>query len=140
VCDQGKQSSNIFSGATMLDNVVPWAFSKKTANKPVQKKLEDRYFSLMIKHIFKKPVFSSQTQRPECPQKQVIGTTPCFSHFRFFCRFNENVQSCWNLQKFIYKKITLIQMVTKTGRKKAVKSRSLECTIFKKNGPVAYSL
>jgi ribosomal protein S1 len=103
----------------------------------VQKKFEDGYFSLMIKHIFKKPVFNSQTQNPVCPNKQAIGATPDFSHFRFFCRFNKNSQSCWNLQRFIYKKIALIQMVTKIGHKIAVKLTSSECTIFKKNGLAA---
>jgi hypothetical protein len=121
----------------MLENVDKWEFSKKQANKPALKKLEDGYFSLMIKHIFKKPVFNSQIQRPVCPQKQAFGTPLDFSHFRFFCRFNKNSQSCWNLQRFIYKKIALIQMVTKIGHKIAVKLTSSECTIFKKNGLAA---
>jgi hypothetical protein len=124
----------------MLDNVDKWEFFKKAANKPAPKKFEDGYFSSMINHIFKKPVFNSQIQRTKCPQKQAFRTPPDISHFWFFCRFNENDQTCWNLQRFISKKTILIQMVTKIGRKKAVKSMSLECTIFKKNGPAAYSL
>jgi hypothetical protein len=124
----------------MLDNVVSWDFSKKTANKPSQKKLEDRDFSTMVNHIFKKPVLTIQTRLPVCPQQQAIETTPDFIYFGFFCRFNKTVQSCWNLQRFVYKKITLIQMVIEKEHKKTVKSASLKCTIFKKNAPVTRSL